>query len=247
MARSLLLLRDGERPRVLVLPLASVEHHGILPAGADYLLAECASRRLLEMLPSDAAIAPVLPFTTAREHEGLGITLGAEAHVFIEYLASLLSSAAKAAEDAAVALVFHGGAWCSTYAAAREARRRTGKLVIALSFWDAVSRLLEEKYGVPRYPIHADPVEASLLAACGVREGVRLVSAPEALEAAKRGAERLRGLPSPWLGEDMPEALYPSSPVPASVELGEELLSSTLRALAASLAGEKGVGGLAQR
>jgi creatinine amidohydrolase/Fe(II)-dependent formamide hydrolase-like protein len=222
-------LAQPEALRVLVLPVASVENHGVLPPESDYLLARCVSARIAGV--KGVVVAPPLPYSTALEHAGLGVALGARPTTYAAFMAELLASAARAV-DAVVAAVFHGGAYAATYAAAREARRATGGLVAVWSFWDAVARALSERHGVQPYPIHADPVEASLLLACGHREGVREADLGEALAEAERRAERLRGLPAPWLGEDDPAALYPSSPVPASRVLGEELLAAAVDDLA---------------
>jgi len=233
LARLLAMLGFSERPRLLVLPVASVENHGVLPAGSDYLLAMCVVERLAAVMSDDAAFAPVLAYSTAVEHEALGLTLGAGPTTFTMFLEELLRRAARLAKNAVAALVFHGGAYCPAYMAARAVRRREGATVAVESFWSHVSQALKERYGVEPYPIHADPVEASLLLACGHRVGVEEVGREKVLEEARSRAERLRGLPTPWLGEDYATGLYPTSPVPANRELGAELLE----AAAASLAG----------
>ncbi len=226
MAR-LVSLHHGSRPATVVLPVASVENHGILPAGSDLLIAECVCSRLDE---DGVAVAPPVPYSVALEHEALGYTVSVPPTVFIEYLVSVLGSMLRHARQVVLA-VFHGGAVAASYMAARQVRRRTGKKVLLYSFWDTIAARLEE-HGVPRYPIHADAIEASILAACG-HSGpwLRESSREEALEEARRRARELQELPTPWLGEDAPLQLYPMEPVPASRELGEELLSAALEEL----------------
>lgn len=234
MAKRLASVGAGFRAELLVLPIASVENHGVLPLGADYLLAECVAERIVHMLGEEAAVAPVLAYTTAVEHEVAGPALGASPTTLTGFLLDIAVSAASLAESVAI-VAFHGGAFFPAYVAAREARRRTGSLVVVESFWSHVSRVLSERYGIDGYPIHADPVEASLLLACGHRVGVREAGLAEVLEEARKRAERLRRLPSPWLGSDDPDALYPSEPVPANRVFGEELLEEAVRGLAERL------------
>ncbi len=223
----------GDRPRALVIPVASVENHGVLPAGSDVIIARCFLERLAGRMKESrflVAGAPVIPYSVAVEHEALGYTVTADAQSFLQYLTAVLVSAARLSQHVYVP-VMHGGAYSVAYAAARAARRRSGARIRVYSFWDAVSRALRGR-GVPPYPIHADPVEASILAACGSTRGVVVAEPETVLEEAKRRAERLQGLPMPWLGEDAADALYPAAAVPASPSLGEELLAEAVEGLA---------------
>ncbi len=229
----------GDRPRALVVPVASVENHGVLPAGSDVIIARCFLERLAGRMKGArflVAGAPVVPYSVAVEHEALGYTVTADAQSFLPYLTAVLVSAARLAQRVYVP-VMHGGAYSVVYAAARAARRRSGALVRVYSFWDAVARALQAR-GVPPYPIHADPVEASILAACGSTRGVEVAEPEAVLEEARRRAERLRGLPLPWLGEDAADVLYPTAAVPASPSLGEELLREAVEGLASVIEGD---------
>jgi creatinine amidohydrolase/Fe(II)-dependent formamide hydrolase-like protein len=235
LARFLELLGYAERRRLIVMPVASVENHGVLPAGSDFLIASCVRAKLATVLGDDAALAPVLAYSTAVEHEALGLTVGASPLRFIGFLEELLVSAARLAKEAVAVVTFHGGAYCPAYSAARSVRRREAARIVVENFWEHIGSYLWERYGIEPYVVHADPVEASLLLACGYSRGVKPSPRGEVVEEIKKRAERLRSLPRPWLGEDNVQGLYPGEPVPANKGLGSELLAAAVERLATKL------------
>lgn len=212
--RWLKLLSNQARIGVVIQPIASIENHGVLPLGADLLIADCAMSRL--ELPEEVVIAPTIPYSTAAEHAGFRVSISPQ--TFVQYLVevglSILSS-----NNALLFAVFHGGAYHATYLAARILRSK-GYEVYLFNFWDTVTRAL----GLEDALIHADCIEASILLACGYTQGVR--------EAERIDSSCIHRAPpyQPWVSRDVP-GIYPGDPVPASRPLGEKLLQTATEQL----------------
>ncbi|NOZ88405.1 MAG: creatininase family protein [Crenarchaeota archaeon] len=226
----------GPKAVTVLLPVASLENHGVLPLGADLFIAECVSSRLEARVGGrrGLSIAPVVPYSTAVEHVDAGFTVSVSPPVFIEYLLDVLRSLSRMARSVIVA-VFHGGAYSVSFIAARMARQELKRFpIVVYNFWDTVARVLATRYDVKSYPVHADPVEASVLLACGHTLGVEERPTGEVLEEIRARSARLRQkLLPPWIGLDDEGSMYPSEPVPASKELGEVILRESVEDLAA--------------
>ena len=225
----------GPRASAAVLPVASLENHGILPLGSDVLIAECVASRLEAAIPErkGVTIAPVIPYSTAVEHVGQGYTVSIRPPVFVEYLADVLRGLSTMARAVLVA-VFHGGAYSASYLASRMVRSELKGYPIAIyNFWDAAARVLSARFNVRSYPIHADPVEASILLACGYTRGIREVGLEEVLAAVTARSRELRQvIVPPWIGLDY-DGFYPSDLVPANRELGEEIIKEAVEDMTA--------------
>jgi creatinine amidohydrolase/Fe(II)-dependent formamide hydrolase-like protein len=223
--------------------VGSFENHGVLPPETDTLLAGCVSRRAAERGRScRLAAAPPVAYSTAFEHSEPRVAVPAA--VFIEYLKHVVRGLAGRGGCVVIA-VFHGGAYPAAYLAARELRAG-GVRAAVYDAWGRVAAYLEESRGARPGIIHADGIEASMLLACGSSRGVREAGLEEALAAAGKPPPWV----APWIYSDLP-GLYPSEHVPASLELGEELvgfLAEDLSEYACRLAGgeeAKGAGGRA--
>ncbi len=204
--------------------------------GSDLIIASCFVDRLLSKGGGVAArvgVAPVVPYSPAMEHEAVGSTVSISPTVFIDYLASIIQGFFGFGGKVLLA-TFHGGAYSASYVAARLVRRRRPTARVAVySFWDSVAKTLAGM-GVKSYPIHADPVEASLLLACGVKTGVREAAEADVVQEARTRSEKLRSLLlPPWIGEDAPQLLYPSKEVAANRRLGNLLLDNAVEDLLA--------------
>ena len=206
---------------VIVLPVASIENHGVLPVGSDYIIAKCTVNRLFERSPAiepRVAVAPTIPYSNALEHADRGYTVAVPPAAFVEYLSWVIYGLSSMARSLVVA-VFHGGASCSVFDSIRYARWRHGfDSVFLFSFWEQVNRVVGE-LGVDGV-FHADPVEASILLACGASRGVKSAGEEEVL-ASQRSLKA--SLPYPWMGRDA-GFLYPSLEVKASPGLGRKIL-----------------------
>ncbi len=217
---------------IAVLPVASVENHGVLPLATDVMIAECVVKRAKGLVAdiSGVSFLPIIPYSVSVEHKPP--RLGVRPSVFIEYLTDLLGEILAYARAAIVA-VFHGGAFHAAYTAARYARRAFGGLVAVYNFWQAIEEALQRLYGVQPGVIHADPVEASILAACGYggfwvrEEDTTTILSTLHTQAGKASLQ-------PWIAEDLP-GFYPEQSVPVSRELGEKLLEKAVERLASTI------------
>jgi len=233
--RSILLASaaSGSDESIVILPIGSLENHGVLPLGTDVLIATCVSEKAARLAACRGVVtAPPIPYSVAVEHAAPRITCSPE--TFIRYLEEVGASLLEWSRGAVFA-VFHGGAFSAAYLAARVLRAK-GHNIAVYSVWEAVSRILRDLYDVDAGLIHADPIEASMLLACGHSVGVQRASKEAVLESLPTLRQPRV---TPWVHSDVPR-LYPGSLVQASEELGEELVSAVAKELAdyaCSLAG----------
>jgi len=236
MKEHLLALRGRDAVNnVVILPLGSLENHGVLPLGTDTLIASCvAERAVLGASCPGVLVAPLIPYTVSIEHTIPRVT--AEPDTFIRYLVEVSRSLLEWSKGLVLA-VFHGGVYPVAYMAARRLRVE-GLNVAVFNSWDRVTSYLEKRYGVRVGLMHADPVEASLLLACGYSMGVKEAGKEDVINALKTSKQR-EPRHAPWVHRDVP-SLYPSEEVTGSKELGRELLDFLAQELAdytCSLAG----------
>ncbi|ABM80422.1 creatininase family protein [Hyperthermus butylicus] len=220
------------RASVALLPVASVENHGVLPLASDVLIADCVVQRVKTSVEGadGIAILPVIPYSVCVEHEPP--RLGVRPSVFIEYLVDLLNEI-LAYTGSVVIAVFHGGAFHAAYIAARYARRTTGRPVLVYSFWQVVEDTLQKRYGLKPGILHADPVEASILLACGYKGSWLKEENIDTVLSILHSSNHRTPI-QPWIAEDVP-GLYPDQPVPASQELGETLLEEAVAELISTI------------
>ncbi|OWJ54797.1 hypothetical protein Pdsh_03520 [Pyrodictium delaneyi] len=215
------LLDKTARVRLVIQPIASIENHGVLPLGADLLIADCVMKNI--RLPRGVVVAPTIPYSTAIEHQEPRVSVNPQ--MFIQYLVEVGSSLLSIA-DTLLFAVFHGGAYHATYLAAR-ILRSMGNNVVLFNFWDTVTKAI----GLKDVLVHADCIEASILLACGYDKGIRET------EQVDPDCTRIAPHYQPWVSLDVPD-LYPRDSVPASRTLGEKLLraaSAQLRELVESI------------
>ncbi len=212
---------------VVILPLGSLENHGVLPLGTDTLIASCVSERAaLDASCPDVLVAPVIPYTVSIEHGIPRVT--AEPDTFTRYLVEVSRSLLEWSKGLVLA-VFHGGVYPVAYMAARKLRAE-GFNIAVFNSWDTVTSYLEKRYGTRVGLVHADPVEASLLLACGYSVGAREAGKEDVIDALKTSKQR-EHRHVPWVHRDVP-SLYPDKEVVGSKELGRELLGFLAQELA---------------
>ncbi|WP_317895275.1 creatininase family protein [Pyrofollis japonicus] len=218
MKKTLLKTAYEKGSAVAILPVGSVENHGILPLGTDTLIAECITNKALEKASCDVEALPVIPYSVSLEHAKPRATSSPQ--TFITYLVEIVESLLEYT-NAVIIAVFHGGAYPAAYLAAR-ALRSKGFKVTSFNAWRTVESYIGSKYDIESGIIHADAVEASLLLACGHRVGIKEASIEEVIDSLRAKPGKRVEL-EPWIYSDL-GYIYPKTPVPASKEFGEELL-----------------------
>ncbi len=215
----------------IIIPVASIENHGALPLGTDIIFARC----VLERLSIDVLALPVIPISTSIEHVGIGFTLSLSYSLFEEYISSIIRSVSSLLPSSPILVAaFHGGS-LHVIANAIRALRSNGVHVHLFTPYTVIENLLLNRYAIDYRPIHADPIEASILLACCNKIPLSIEEKPleEVLELirmwARSGAEYRYGY---WVWRDIAER-YRIQRVPASQELGEELLSAVVAELEA--------------
>ncbi len=214
-----------------IIPVASIEDHGALPLGTDVIFAKC----VLEKLRTDALALPVIPISTSIEHIGIGFTLSLSYSLFEEYISSIIRSISSLLPNSPILVAaFHGGA-LHVLANAIRALRSDGIYVHLFTPYTVIENLLLDRYAIDYKPIHADPIEASILLVCCDQIPMSIEEKPleEVLDFiktwARSGAEYRYGY---WVWRDIAER-YRVQRVPASRKLGEELLNAVVAELEA--------------
>ncbi len=209
--------REEWKNYVLILPVGSIESHGVLPPALDVAIATC----FLEMCEDERAIyAPPIPVSTSWEHMGLEPTISVGVDTFAKYLKEVVESSSRYFK-AVMVLCSHGGSYQVAYAIARELTAK-GVKVGVFSLHRCIERFLKG-LGIEPRVIHADPIEASLALAClGSVDGVAEVSKDLAIELAKELKPLEKPL-DPWTWVDIGER-FAQDTLPGSKELGIELL-----------------------
>jgi len=216
------------RKKIVIVPLASMEDHGVLPLGTDYIIADCIRAKLAKTFAeknmcSKTAILPVLPYTVSIEHRA---AITAKPATLLLLLREVLASIAKYA-NSIIILVAHGGVEPVAYMAAREISVENNVRVVLVSVAE-VARKVVLRHGLPvTCVLHADPVEASLLLACGERRGVREASFDEVSNYCNMLAKN-SPWQRPWVWEEYERVLYPEQLVPALESLGREIVEEVV-------------------
>ncbi len=205
----------------IVLPIASIENHGPLPIGTDYLIANCITSRLGE----DCLCAPIIPYSVAIEHRGAGFTITSSPQVFMLYLRDVLLSLTSMTTKVIV-LCFHGGALHLAYVASRLVRSARPEVeILIVDFWSLVREVLS-RLGIRADIAHAGFTEASILAACNEVE-CHEVRSQETVKTL--GAVEASYILKPWIWSDKPEAYRVDRTVECSRSLGARIIEEIVQ------------------
>lgn len=134
-----------ERIQTVLLPVGTLEAHGVIPNGADIVVPDSLAVRLAPDL--DAFIAPTLNYgvnTSLDEYAG---TFGISAELLRETAAEVLRGLAGAGFRNIIVLNGHGPNFAPLNEAAREVFRETDARVLVLNWWSITPDITEEVYG----------------------------------------------------------------------------------------------------
>jgi creatinine amidohydrolase len=96
-----------ERIDAVILPVGTIEAHGIIPLGTDLLIPEAMAARIGEEV--DALVAPAIPYGITRGLVGYPGTVCIRSEVFQAYVSDVVESLADAGFRKIIVLNGHGG------------------------------------------------------------------------------------------------------------------------------------------
>ena len=126
----------------VLLPVGTVEAHGVIPLGTDILIPEALAERLCEGL--DALIAPAVPYGITRGLYGHPGTVFITPQVFKSYVADVVASLAKTGFAKIVVLNGHGGQIVELQDALFDASKNSGVKALLINWWMGMEDLCRQ-------------------------------------------------------------------------------------------------------
>lgn len=153
---------------VLVVPVGSVEQHGVhLPVATDSLLAEAVATGAAERASEDVPVlvAPTVWSGYSPHHRSLGGTLTTGFSTLLEFLRGTLETAVDDGFDALLLVNGHGGNRSLVGALTSElGRRDPSRQFLSLTYFDVVDDLVDEvRDSDPGGMAHGGEFETSLM------------------------------------------------------------------------------------
>jgi creatinine amidohydrolase len=129
----------------VILPVGTIEAHGVIPLGTDLLIPE----RLAECLATEieALIAPAIPYGITRGLYGHPGTVFITPAVFRAYVADVLGSLAKTGFGKIVVVNGHGGQITELGDALFDASKTSNVKVVLINWWFGMEDLCKENLG----------------------------------------------------------------------------------------------------
>ncbi len=133
------------RIQTVLLPVGTLEAHGVGPNGADNLVPEALADYLAQEL--DALIAPTIPYgvnTSLDEYAG---TFGISAEVMRELARQVFGGLAATGFVNIIVLNGHGPNFTPLNDAAIDVFRETDARILVINWWSATAHITEEVFG----------------------------------------------------------------------------------------------------
>ena len=215
---------------IVLLPLASIEDHGKLPLGTDSIILEHILARITEETKS-LIVAPPLYYGFSVEHSLSKYTIYLTGQEFINILKHVLLQLSRTFKGI-IMLTTHGGNIWPAYVAAREVKASRKTKIIIINFWELVKEYLVKVFHLDYTPLHADPIETSLLTYCTPsiikRCDIEVIKKEEFIERLRR-RENSRNddwILTPWTSEDH-EYIYHGR-LYANIDIGGEIFNYSI-------------------
>jgi creatinine amidohydrolase len=125
-----------------ILPVGTIEAHGVIPIGTDLLIPERLAERLAPEL--EALIAPAIPYGITRGLYGHPGTVFITPSVFRAYVADVLASLAKTGFEKIVVINGHGGQITELADALFDASKSSNVKVVLINWWFGMEDLCRE-------------------------------------------------------------------------------------------------------
>lgn len=134
-----------ERIRTALLPVGTLEAHGVGPNGADNLVPEALAAHLAEEL--DALVAPTIAYGVNTSLDRYAGTFGVTADVLRELAAQVYRGLARSGFERIVVLNGHGPNFAPLDDAALEIFREAGTHILVIDWWSATPQVTREVFG----------------------------------------------------------------------------------------------------
>lgn len=129
----------------VLLPVGTIEAHGVTPLGTDNIIPEHLCRALAE--PLGALVAPTIGYGITRSLTAFPGSFGVSADVFGAYVLEVLLGLHHGGFRRVAVINGHGGNSSALKEAAYEAYRRTGLQVAVVNWWHLCRNECQEVFG----------------------------------------------------------------------------------------------------
>jgi creatinine amidohydrolase len=134
-----------EKVDTVIVPVGTIEAHGVIPLGTDMMIPERLAERLAGEI--DALIAPAVPYGITRGLYGHPGTVFITPEVFRAYVADVLASLARTGFQKMVVINGHGGQITELEDALFDASKTSNVKVVLINWWIGMEDLCREKLG----------------------------------------------------------------------------------------------------
>jgi creatinine amidohydrolase len=127
----------------VILPVGTIEAHGVIPLGTDMLIPDALAERLCDRL--NALVAPSIPYGITRGLYGHPGTVFITPQVFKAYVADVVASFAKTGFEKIVVINGHGGQIVELQDALFEASKASNVKALLVNWWFGMEDICKEK------------------------------------------------------------------------------------------------------
>ena len=149
--------------RTLLLPVGTLEAHGITSLGTDNEIPTRLSEALADRL--NALVAPTIPYGVTSHLGALAGGTHVRAEAFTDYVAAVLTTMSHQGFANIIVMNGHGGNTESLREAARRVHEDSGTYIAVFSWWTECRTISEEVLGVPGGHAGSDETAAMLAVA----------------------------------------------------------------------------------
>jgi len=135
------------RVHTLLLPVGTLEAHGITSLGTDNVIPTRLSEALAERL--NAVVAPTIPYGVTAHLGALAGGTHIRADAFTDYVAAVLTTMSHQGFSNIIVMNGHGGNTEALKEAVRRVHEETGVYLAVFSWWTECRTVSEEILGVP--------------------------------------------------------------------------------------------------
>lgn len=135
------------RVHTLLLPVGTLEAHGITSLGTDNVIPARLSEALAERL--NAVVAPTIPYGVTAHLGALAGGTHIRSDAFTDYVAAVLTTMSHQGFSNIIVMNGHGGNTESLKEAVRRVHEETGVYLAVFSWWTECRTVSEEILGVP--------------------------------------------------------------------------------------------------